>query len=271
MIPTLQPAAGGTAEVVKVIGNAQQQLGHTVEALASDPPDAPWVAAAPFKVNALGPGFLKYGFNSALYPWLLQHAGSYDAIFVHGLWQYSSFVTWRALRRLGITYYVFPHGMLDPWFKETYPLKHLKKWLYWPWSDYRVLRDARAVLFTSEQERLASRRSFWLYRCSERVVSLGTNAPCGDPDIQRDAFFSQFPTLRGKRIILFMGRLHEKKGCDLLIKAFSNLVRTTSACDICLVMAGPDSTPEFARSLRTLVTVERLDDFVSWTDFFRAT
>jgi hypothetical protein len=40
--------------------------------------------------------------------------------------------------------------MLDPWFKHTYPLKHLKKWLYWPWAEYRVLRDASKVIFTCE-------------------------------------------------------------------------------------------------------------------------
>jgi len=47
---------------------------------------------------------------------------------------------------------VYPHGMLDPWFRRTYPLKHLKKWLYWPWADNRVLCDAKAVLFTAVQE-----------------------------------------------------------------------------------------------------------------------
>jgi hypothetical protein len=74
----------------------------------------------------------------------------------------TAFATWRALHGTDIPYFVYPHGMLDPWFKRTYPLKHLKKWTYWPWADYRVLRDARAVLFTTEQERLLARQSFWL-------------------------------------------------------------------------------------------------------------
>ena len=46
-----------------------------------------------------------------------------------------------ALRHGATPYAVFPHGMLDPWFKRAYPAKHLKKWLFWPWGDYRVLRD----------------------------------------------------------------------------------------------------------------------------------
>ena len=60
-----------------------------------------------------------------------------------GIWQYHSFGTWCALRYLlQSPYVVFTHGMLDPWFKQAYPRKHLKKWMYWPWAEYRVLRDA---------------------------------------------------------------------------------------------------------------------------------
>ena len=88
----------------------------------------------------------------------------YDAVIVHGIWQYNSFGVWRALAGTATPYFVFPHGMLDPWFKRTYPLKHMKKLLYWPWGEYRVLRDAAAVLFTSEEERQLARESFSLYQ-----------------------------------------------------------------------------------------------------------
>src|SRR5262249_24621381 len=82
----------------------------------------------------------------------------------------------------------FTHGMLDPWFKRRYPLKHLKKWLYWPWAEYRVLRDARAVLFTCEDERRLASRSFWLYRAHERVVGYGIAPPGGGPEAERQGF-----------------------------------------------------------------------------------
>ena len=101
----------------------------------------------------------------------------FDAVIVHGLWQYSSFGVWRALAGTDTPYFVFPHGMLDPWFKRTYPAKHFKKLLYWPWAEYRVLRDAAAVLFTSEEERRLARESFALYRAREVVVNYGTAAP----------------------------------------------------------------------------------------------
>jgi hypothetical protein len=50
----------------------------------------------------------------------------------------------------GAAYYVYVHGVLDPWFKEANPLKQLKKWSYWPCAEYRELRDARTVIFPTE-------------------------------------------------------------------------------------------------------------------------
>src|SRR6202030_4246906 len=102
------------------------------------------------------------------------------------------------LKRRGVPYYVFTHGMLDPWFKKAYPLKHLKKLLYWPWAEYRVLRDAKAVLFTSEEERILARRSFALYRVRERVVAYGTAAPPGNSEQLRTQFLAQHPELRDR-------------------------------------------------------------------------
>jgi glycosyltransferase involved in cell wall biosynthesis len=140
--------------------------------------------------------------------------------------------------------------MLDPWFKRTYPLKHLKKWLYWPWAEYRVLRDAAAVLFTSEEERRLARESFWLYRCNERVVAYGTATP-PTPENAREKFFNAFPQLRGERFLLFLGRLHEKKGCDLLLEAFVQS-RDSFATPLHLVMAGPSFDEEYLRRLRQI-------------------
>src|SRR5262249_9426438 len=129
---------------------------------------------------------------------------------------------------------------LDPWFKREYPLKHLKKLMYWPWAEYRVLRDARAVLFTSEDEKLLARESFGLYKVNEIVVNYGVPEPTGDPVRQRDAFLTQFPHLRGKRFLLFLSRIHPKKGCDLLIRAFAAVAHRDPALQ--LVIAGPDQT-----------------------------
>lgn len=263
IIRSTNPAGGGPIEGIKQLAAVKEALGHDVNVLCLDPPDAPWLAAMPMKTHAIGPSLLSYGLNRRLVPWLTEHAREYDMVVVNGIWQYNSFGTWRALRKTGQPYCVFTHGMLDPWFKKRYPLKHLKKWLYWPWAEYRVLRDAKAVLFTCEQERLMARQSFWLYRCNEVVVNYGVAGPPGDADSQRQAVLDRFPELRGKRVLLFFGRIHEKKGCDLLIRAFAEILKSPQP-DLCLVLAGPDQTG-WAVKLRALAERCGIADRIVWT------
>jgi len=214
------------------------QMGHHVEVASADDPASPWLRDLGLTVHALGPPRSGYCYAPRMLPWLRENAARFDAVIVNGLWQYPGLAVRRALRGTGTPYFVYTHGMLDPWFKQTYPLKHLKKALYWPWGEYRVLRDARAVLFTCEEEKLLARQSFGLYRANEVVVSYGTAGPAGDAAAQEAAFLSRHPELQGKRLLLFLGRIHVKKGCDLLVEAFARVAGADPS--LRLVMAGPN-------------------------------
>ena len=224
------------AAAVLGLSRGMAKRGHKVDIVVLDEPDAPWLTNVGLPVHALGVGLTSYRYSSKLGSWLTQHGGDYDRVIVNGLWQYLSFAAWRRYTGSPNPYFVFPHGMLDPWFKETFRLKHLKKWLYWPWADYRVLRDAAAVIFTSEEERLVARKSFWLYRANEKVSPLGVESPPSTSPQARENFLERFPQLRTKRVLLFLGRLHPKKGCDILIEAFAHV----KAESVSLVIAGPD-------------------------------
>jgi glycosyltransferase involved in cell wall biosynthesis len=266
IIPSLDPAGGGPMEGLRNLAPVMSEYGHATAVVTLDAPGSPWLADFPATVFALGPAVGSYRYSRRLLPWLRRHAAEYDAVIVRGLWQYHSFGAWQALRHSSTPYLLFTHGMLDPWFKRAYPLKHLKKWLYWPWAEYRVLRDARAVLFTSEEERVLARQSFWLYRCREVVVNYGTADPPGDAEAQRAAFLAQYPELRGKRIALFLSRIHEKKGCDLLIEAFARELAADP--DWRLVIAGPDQTGWRAR-LETMAVALGLADRIVWPGMVR--
>lgn len=255
---TTDPAMGGVAEAVRQMCESLQALGHENEVASTD--DRP-IAGYPVPHHALGPARGGYRFTPALVPWLRAEAGRFDAVLAHGLWQHPSYAVRQAVRGRR-PYFVWPHGMLDPWFKRTYPLKHAKKWLYWPWGEYRVLRDATAVLFTCEEERRLARQSFWLYRAKEEIAPLGLADP-GEARAseQREAFLNAFPALRGRRLLLFLGRLHVKKGCDLLLEAFAREAVDTSAAH--LVMAGPDQTG-WRPELQQIAARLGLADRVSW-------
>src|SRR5258706_8302947 len=261
LLPPVDPQAGGPLEGVRQCGLAMASTAHQIEVATLDAPDAPCLHDFPLTVHALGPARGYYGYSTRYVPWLREHAARFDAVIVHGLWQYHSFGVWRALRATPVPYYVYTHGMLDPWFKRTWPLKHLKKWLYWPWAEYRVLRDAAAVIFTTEEESLLARQSFWLYRANERVVPFGTSMPPQNADELREAFWRAWPQLQNRHVVLFLGRIHLKKGCDLLIQAFAEYAQHDPAAH--LVIAGPDPTG-WMPALQTLAQACGIADRITW-------
>lgn len=241
VISSTNPEKGGPIEGIKQAQKTLDDMAVEVEIACCDLPDAPWLHDPRLpKVHALGPSKGNYGYTPKLHDWLKKNHTRFDAIIVHGLWQYHGLAVHNVVAHTQTPYFVFPHGMLDPWFKRTYPIKHLKKWLYWPWAEYRILRDARAVIFTCEDERLLAQESFWLYKANEMVTAYGTSSPPQDELQLREDFLSKYPALRDKRLVLFLSRIHEKKGCDLLIDAFAKVASSDDRLH--LVMAGPDQT-----------------------------
>ncbi|HUE61989.1 MAG TPA: glycosyltransferase [Chthoniobacterales bacterium] len=260
LVHTLDPSVGGVAASVLGLSRGLARRGHELDIVVLDDSASPWLADMALPIHALGAGLTSYRYSSKLLPWLKKQGGDYDRVIVNGIWQYLSFAAWRHYAGSSIPYYVFPHGMLDPWFKETFPLKHLKKWLYWPWAEYRVLRDAAAVIFTSEEERSQARKSFWLYRCREKVSPLGVEAPPISSNAKSE-FLSRYPQLQNTRIFLFIGRLHPKKGCDMLLEAFAQMRSNDS---ISLILAGPDQVG-WESDLRRRVTRLNLTNRVVFT------
>ena len=261
VISTLDPSLGGQLEALLQTSRALEGLGYQSEVVTQDGLDVPWIPSFPGVVYALGPSMGKYCYNRRFIPWLKAHTKDYDAILVHGIWQFQSLATWLVARGNSIPYFMFVHGALDPWFKRTYPLKHIKKWLYWPWAEYRVLRDAQAVLFTCDEERILARQSFWLYQANEVIIDIGIPVPVGDPHGQREEFFRMYPATRNKRLLLFLGRIHPKKGCDLLIEAFAKVAERDPASH--LVMAGPDQEG-WQKKLIILAKAHGVENRITW-------
>jgi glycosyltransferase involved in cell wall biosynthesis len=259
IIGTLNPEAGGPTESVRVL-LSYGPIGYTGEVVTLDDPNAPYLKNIGFPVHALGPTRTTYGFNSKLLPWLIANRERFDGVVVNGLWQYCGFAAWRALSG-NTPYVVFTHGMLDPYFKHAFPLKHIKKWLYWVPAEYKVLRDAYRVLFTSKAEKRLAEESFWLHRWNPYVVPYGASGPQGDPELQQKAFFEKCPEAKGKRFLLFLGRIHRKKGCDLLIDAFGKAAHEDP--DLHLVMAGPDQQ-QWSAQLKQAAAQAGISSRVHW-------
>jgi glycosyltransferase involved in cell wall biosynthesis len=255
----MDPAAGGPGESVRTLMTFAP-IGYTGEVVTLDAPDSPFLATLPFPVHALGPVGTTYAFSPRLFFWVRQNAHRFDGVLVNGLWTFCSAVALLALPR-SKPYMVFSHGMLDPYFKQAFPLKHLKKWVYWILSEYWVLRFAYRVLFTTKAESELARQTFWLHRWHGHIVPFGCSRPPLKSDALEEAFFAHCPALRGVRFMLFLGRIHRKKGCDMLIRSFIEFAALDP--ELHLAMAGPDQQ-QWSAELKAQVDSAGLSDRVHW-------
>ena len=264
LLETANPESGGPMEAAFQLGIEWSRDGHRQDIVTLDAPDEGFIPHYPGNVTAIGPArgaslFNRFRYDPGVVPWLRAHAQDYDAVIVSSLWRYQARAAHTALAGLGTPYFVFPHGMLDPWFRKRYPLKHLAKQLSWWCAEGPLLRDATAVLFTNEEERRLADGCFWPYRVNAMVVPFGTGDVRGDHAMQSAAFEAAHPSLCGRRFILFLSRIHPKKGCDLLVEAFGAVAATQPELE--LVIAGPDQTelvPKLKARVAALGLCERV-------------
>jgi glycosyltransferase involved in cell wall biosynthesis len=254
----MSPKDGGPPESVRQLALNYKAIGDEVEVVTLDDPKSDFLSNLDFPVHALGPPPVAYGISRRLVRWLGEHVSRFDLVIINGVWLFHSVAAWRAAVNAGVPYFVFTHGALDVFFKKRYPVKHIKKLVYWP-LQHTILQQAAAVLFTSESERDFAVASFWPHRWNSVVIPYGTNKPSGNVQEQCKAFYQKVPAVEGERFLLFLSRIHEKKGCDLLIDAFSRIA--TSHPDIHLVVAGPDQVglqPRLEAQARSLGIAHRV-------------
>lgn len=209
-------------------------------------------------VNRLNEEFSKANMSSAITA-EPNYSGK-ESVIAHGLWQWPSYRAWKNFKKTGLPYVVFPHGMLDPWFKKTYPIKHLKKQIYWWLVQGKILRDALAVCFTTEEERILAQKTFTPYQCKEVVTGLGVAEPPGKAEQQVSLLHIQLPQLKNKKVLLYLGRFHPKKGVDMLIDSFLKDCRK----DDILLLAGPTENPDsFLKGL--IKQTDGKEDQIIWS------
>ncbi len=257
IVGTMSAEAGGPAEAVRMMVEfAPPDIAS--EIVTCDQPNQ--LTPPPCPLHALGntrPGFYH---SPNLLPWLRANRARFDGVIVHGLWTYPSYAAWRALSGR-VPYVVFAHGMLDPYFKRAFPLKHMKKWLYWLFPQFWILRSAYRVLFTTAVERDLARKSFWLHRWTPLVVPLGAARFQPATEASHEAFYALCPEVRNRHYLLYLGRIDPKKGCDLLVQAFAQCAARDP--ELHLVVAGPDPS-RWKRELTTIAERAGISHRVHW-------
>ena len=235
IIDSVNPAQGGPVQALlqtlENLGNLQH-----IETICLDAPDSTWLKDFPGIVHPMGRVFKKYGYTPRLIPWIKENAKRFDVAVIHGLWNHASVGGGFACHKAKLPYVVFAHGMMGPWFKKTQPLKHFLKQLFWLFQG-RVLHHAQEVLFTCEEEKRLAADSFWGYTYNPKVVAFG--AVDGNQLILNGNYnqiYDLLPELNNKPYLLYLSRIHEIKGCDLLLEAFAKSVKRS---ELHLIIAGP--------------------------------
>ena len=207
-----------------------------------------------------------YGLATGLDKWFAANLARFDVIVVNGIWMYFGYSVWKATRRIGVPYFLFIHGALDPWFKRKYPGKHFKKTIYWKLFEHKILRDAQRTLFTTGEELALANNAFLPYECKAEVSGLGIERPELPADFDKDrairTFTEAYPKLANRKFILFLARVHEKKGIDLLLKAFA--AAKAALPETALMIAGPGDKGTFD-SLKRLTSSLGIAGDVIWT------
>ncbi|MEX0758999.1 MAG: glycosyltransferase [Tistlia sp.] len=164
---------------------------------------------------------------------LWRDAGGFDLLHVHSLYLFHSWAGPAAARAAGVPYLVRPHGTLDP---SVWPRRRWAKTPVELLFQNRMIGGAAALHYTSEDERLLAEP--YARGRPALVVPLGLStgdyARLPPPGRLRAAH----PEVGSRPLVLFLGRLAEKKGLDLLVPAFARLVE--AGADLQLVLAGPD-------------------------------
>jgi glycosyltransferase involved in cell wall biosynthesis len=242
VIRSLDPKEGGPPMVATRLATAQARLGHEVTLVAPGAPaDIPpgWLP----DLSGPAPAF------SRNYP----DPAEFDILHLHGVWDRVLFRAAAAAGRRGTPYVVAPHGMLDPW---SLAQKRWKKRLALALGYRRMLNGAAALhLLNADELHLIAPLGL---KSPGRVLPNGVFLEEIDPPLGSNAFAEPYPELAGQPYILFISRLHHKKGLDYLAEAF-RLVAARRP-DAHLVVAGPDDGAriDFERRVATPELVGRV-------------
>jgi glycosyltransferase involved in cell wall biosynthesis len=146
------------------------------------------------------------------------------------------------------------------------PIKSLRNWILWKIFQHRVVHQAAGLLFTCEEERRLAREPFRPYSPkAEAVVGLGVPKPPEYSAGMVAAFLNKCPGTEGKRYFLFLGRIHPKKGVELLIRAYAALCQSGGGLPPpCLVIAGPGLESPHGREMRKLAGDLCPDNSIFW-------
>ena len=250
--------SGGLGPIAVGLADAQKAIGHNsmIWCLRSKfkPQNEPMLACV-ITNSVWGPSSI--GYSPAAEQMPSSYIGSTGQVLhQHGIWMANSRVTNR-WRNLGKPTVVAPQGALDQYIlQRSYWKKRLALLAY----EAQNLRHTTCLQATSNQE-LNSFREFGL-RQPIAIIPNGVTMSHFENIGDLDNFYQNYPVLVDKRKLLFLSRIHPKKGLPLLFKALSQIRSYLKDWD--LIIAGPDEA-NHQKELQSLATELKISNFIHFT------
>jgi glycosyltransferase involved in cell wall biosynthesis len=267
VIPSLSPRHGGPSFALPLMERALTEAGVEVTVATTDD-DGPGgrVSVAlglPVPVNGASHFFFRkqtefYKCSVPLWRWLAGHVGEFQVVHVHALFSFASVAASRCARQRRVPYIIRPLGVLNRWGMEN-----RRPWLKrvsLRWIEGPLLRRAAAVHYTSQREREEAENAG--VRAAGAVIPLGIDTRAFRKLPGPDQFQRRFPQAVGRTLILFLSRLDEKKGLDLLLPAFANVHRKHPRA---LLVIGGSGNETYLRKLMKLAQELGIQPDVVWT------
>ena len=258
IINSLNPKYGGPA--VAIIDSSVELIknGHKVDILTNDPENSNFHKNKKIKVINLGLGVGNYSFNYKLILWLIKNKKKYDNFIIHGIWEFQTLIARILLKK---KYFVFIHGQLDPFFEKQF-FKKIKKKIYWFLFEKKNLIFSKSVLLTTQEEKnLLNKTYVNTDKIKKKVIGYGIKKKILNIKKLKSNFFKNYPILKKKSFFLYLGRFHEKKGCDTLIESIDRLSKKN--INVNLLMVGPDN--DYKNYLKKIVKKKKLDKQIIWS------
>ena len=243
VISNLDPEQGGPPKIAACIASAQAAMGHDVTLLTETTPareshvqslldSVPGIDRVKI-VSEPRPGGWRWLVNPAKKRVAWRAVSDTDVVHMHNVWDFILVAVGKACQRQGKPYLILLNGMLDPW---SLSQKALKKKLALAMIYRKLYNGAASLHLGNDHER-------------ELIQPLGLTSPRAiipngvfEEDLHdlppAGTFYQLHPELRDLPFILFMSRLHYKKGLDYLADAFAVLAEVDRGTQ--LVVAGPD-------------------------------
>lgn len=254
----MNPVTGGPCEGIRNLIPELKSQGIEADVVCLDDADEEFLTNYPFTIYAIGVSSTQWKYNSRLLHWLVENLVNYDIVIVRGLWLYHGYAVQKAIKILKEKkvsnlpmVYVMPHGMLDPWFQfnDKRRIKALRNKIYWHLIEKKIIRNSKGILFTCNTELELAKKTFNDYNPQSEInIGYGIQEPPHFIDIMKQEFHAKCPQVTNQSFLLFLGRLDVKKGIDLLIEAYDELLINGYTIPK-LVIAGPDKDSKYGQKL----------------------